>query len=130
VEQISGAFVNPRADFDLSQEMIIVGNICGEESYGDANIVEAQATGYGELSGSRESNNLAHSGEQEAVSEPNLQTDPFRPNMADQIRERLRGSSDTGRWAIWSQLAATRFHFSCKFLLILIFLVVQILTAS
>jgi hypothetical protein len=27
--------------FDLSQEIIIVGNICGEGSYGDADIVEA-----------------------------------------------------------------------------------------
>jgi hypothetical protein len=98
--------------FEYSQEMIIVGKICGEESYADTDIDECQGTG---LSGSRETDNLPHSREQETRSEVEISAQ-FHPTIAGQIRERLRGSSNTGRWAIWLQLAATKIRLSGKIL--------------
>jgi hypothetical protein len=90
--------------FDLPQEIIIVGNICGEGSCYYADIVEAQATGYGELSGSRESNNPAQSVEQKSHFRATL-PDLFRPNMAD---------SDARGYGVQAILATGQFGHSLR----------------
>jgi hypothetical protein len=92
---------------EFSQEMSLVGKICRDGTYDDTYATEAENVASRGCSGLRESHPPTHVEGQENHLRAEL-PDSFCPSMADQIRERLRGSNDTCRWSIWPHLAATK----------------------
>jgi hypothetical protein len=90
--------------FKYPQEMIVVGKICGDESHIGSGGGETEFSGCDEFTGANISANL----EQRAGSNDAETPTEHHALVADQIRAALRGSKQTGNWAIWKRLAATK----------------------
>lgn len=98
--------------FEFSQEMIVIGEVCGEESRGDVEFDEAQVTA---LSGSRQGGTPAYSEYQDIRSKLDRSVQ-LHPTTANHIRERLRSSSNQATGQFGYSLLQRSPNFQVKFL--------------